>query len=556
MRRQWWHGLTAYQIYPRSFRDSNGDGYGDLQGITEKLPYLKELGIDLVWLSPIYKSPGIDNGYDIADYQAIDPLFGTMEDFDALMEKARELNLKIIMDLVVNHCSSEHEWFKKACADPGCEEASYFYFREGRNGHEPNNLRANFGGSIWDKVPGQDNLYYCHFFAKEQPDLDWFNPKLREKIYAMMNWWLDKGIAGFRVDAIMCIGKDPTFPDFEPDPLGDGRCGCGAMNERCNDVADRFLREMHERVLKPRNAFTVGEVFCLNKNNIERFIGEDGNFSAIFDFAAREALTAHCAYFAYEKLPVSKYREVTFRSQELTNDVGFLCPVIENHDEPRGVSTYLPPLWHNARGAKALGTVNLLLRGVPFIYEGQEIGMTNSRFDTIYEFKDLQSHDEYQKCLAHGLSEYEALRILNDEARDQCRTPMLWDDTLNAGFSTGIPWMRVHQDYPHLNVKAQMADPDSVWHHYKALIALRKNPEFKDTITYGRFKALPDPNGHTLAFLREGERNTLMVIANFGEGSVTFDTYDTARPLLTSGEVHLNAHSVTVAGGSSAVLLL
>lgn len=556
MQKQWWHGKVAYQIYPKSFKDSNGDGIGDLRGIIEKLPYLHELGIEILWISPIYKSPFVDQGYDIADYQAIDPLFGSMADFDELLAKAKALNIAVIMDLVVNHCSSEHEWFKKACADPSCEEASYFYFREGKDGKAPNNLRANFGGSVWDKVPGQDNLYYCHFFAKEQPDLNWFNPKLRQRIYDMMNWWFEKGVAGFRVDAIMCIGKDPTFPMYPADALGDGMCACGVMNAEHNDVAEKFLQEMQDNTFRKHQAFSVGEVFGLQKDNTEKFIGDHGCFSTIFDFAAREALSTKPAYFAFEKLSVAQYRAVTFKAQELTNDCGFLAPVIENHDEPRGVSTWLPEMWQNARGAKALGTVNLMLRGIPFVFQGQEIGMTNTRFGSIYEFDDLQSKEEYRRCLDHGLSEETALRVLNDQARDNTRTPMLWDDSRFAGFSTEVPWMKVHQDYKTLNVKAQIDDPNSVFSHYKALIALKKNPAYHETLTYGRFEALDDPNEHTLAFLRKGDGQTLLVAANFGLKEVSFKAPEGSRMLIKSGEARLENGEIHVAEGSSVVVEL
>lgn len=556
MQKQWWHGKTAYQIYPKSFKDSNGDGVGDLRGIIEKLPYLHDLGIEILWISPIYKSPFVDQGYDIADYQAIDPLFGSMEDFDELLARARELNIKVIMDLVVNHCSSEHEWFKKACADPTCEEASYFYFREGKDGNPPNNLRSNFGGSVWTKVPGQDNLYYCHFFAKEQPDLNWFNEKLRRRIYDMMNWWFEKGISGFRVDAIMCIGKDPSFPMYPADDFGDGMCACGAMNQKHNDVAEHFLQEMQDNTFRKHNAFSVGEVFGLQKENTDKFIGDHGCFSSIFDFAAREALSTRPAFFNFEKLSVAQYREVTFKAQELTNDSGFLAPVIENHDEPRGVSTWLPPMWQNAAGAKALGTVNILLRGIPFVYQGQEIGMTNTAFASIYEFDDLQSKEEYRRCLEHGLSDAVALQVLNDQCRDSARTPMLWDDSMFAGFSTAVPWMKVHQDYKTLNVKAQINDPNSVYSHYKALIALRKDPKLQETLTYGRFEALPDPNEHTLAFLRKGEEHTVMVAANFGLDSVSFTVEEGAQLLLTSGTVSLEGGVLKVGEGASAVVLL
>ncbi len=559
MQTKWWHGKVAYQIYPKSFKDTNGDGFGDLPGIIEKIPYLHDLGIDLLWISPIYKSPFADQGYDIADYQDIDPIFGSMDDFKKLKAEADKYGIGIIMDLVVNHCSDEHEWFKKACADPKSEEASYFIFREGKDGKVPNNLRACFGGSVWEPVPGQENLYYCHWFHKKQPDLNWFNPKLRQKIYDMMNWWLvDMGIAGFRVDAIMSIGKDPTFPMYPADSVGDGLCSCGVMNSEHVDVALNFLREMNAHTFTPHDKFSVGEVFGISKDNVKDFIGDEGVFGSIFDFSAREALTKHYCFYGFEKLSVKQYREVTFAAQETAGNTGFLAPVIENHDEPRGVSTYLPLMWQNARGAKALGTVNLTLKGIPFVFQGQELGMLNTQFNHIDELDDCQSKEQYDNCMRHGLSDAVALKILNDQARDHGRVPMSWDDSENAGFSTVKPWMKVNQDYKTVNVKSESADPDSVLNYYKKVIALRKDPKYLKTFTYGNFIALEDPNEHTLAYLRQGHDQTIMVIANFGAEAVTFDVNKESTLLLSSGEVKLctDCCKVQVAEGSSAIILL
>ena len=555
MQQQWWHGKTAYQIYPKSFYDSNGDGIGDIKGIIAKLPYLHALGIEILWISPIYKSPFVDNGYDIADYQAIDPTFGTMEDFDELLARAKELGIAIIMDLVVNHCSSEHEWFKRACANPHGEEASYFYFREGVDGHAPNNLRANFGGSVWDKVPGQDNLYYCHFFAKEQPDLNWFNPKLRQKIYQMINWWLDKGVAGFRIDAIMSIGKDPTFPNYTPDALGDGMCACGAMNAQCNDVATRFLQEMQATVFRQRRAFTVGEVFSLQEDNLADFIGDEGNFSTIFDFGPRQCVCNHCAYYAYDKLTIAQYRAALFKSQRQAAHCGFIAPVIENHDEPRGVSCYLPPMWHNAAGAKALGTIIMLLRGIPFIYQGQELGMLNVQFNSIDEFNDLQSVEEYRRCLQHGLSKTEALAVLNAQARDHARTPMPWTGGAQAGFTLGQPWMRLQQDYPQVNVAAQDKDPNSVLQHYRRLVALKKEPSLQQLLTYGSCEEVDTPYEAVICYRRTLDSQILYVAANFGEWDATLHLPGARTLSLSTGKVQLQGDKLHLDPGSSAVIV-
>lgn len=555
MEKKWWHGKVAYQIYPKSFKDTNGDGVGDLGGIIEKIPYLHELGIDLLWISPIYKSPFADQGYDIADYKDIDPIFGSLDQFKQLKAKADEYGIGIIMDLVVNHCSDEHEWFKKAAADPTCEEAQYFYFREGKDGKLPNNLRAIFGGSIWDKVPGHDNLYYAHFFHKKQPDLNWFNPKLREKIYEMMNWWLvDMGIAGFRVDAIMCIGKDPSFPMYTPDDLGDGMVSCGIMNTQNQDVAIKFLKEMNERTFHAHDKFSIGEVFGLSEENVGQMIGDQGVFSSIFDFSSREALTSHYCYYAYTPLTIEKYREVTFNAQKVAAPFGFLAPVFENHDEPRGVSTYLPQMWHNAQGAKALATVSLTLRGVPFIFQGQELGMTNTKFNSIEEMPDCQSKDQYDQCLKQGLSDTEALNVLNAQARDHGRVPMLWDDSEYAGFSNVKPWMKLHQDHATMNVKIEEQDPNSVLNYYKALLKLRKDPKYHETFTYGNFIPLENPNKQTIAFLRQGSNQCFMTIANFGTQKVSFVVTDHAQILISAGTVALENQKVTVNEGACVVI--
>ncbi len=559
MQTKWWHGKVAYQIYPKSFKDTNGDGFGDLPGIMEKIPYLHDLGIDLLWISPIYKSPFADQGYDIADYQDIDPIFGSMEDFKKLKAEADKYNIGIIMDLVVNHCSDEHEWFKKACDDPFGKYGQYFIIREGKDGKEPNNLRACFGGNVWDKLPGHDNLYYCHFFHKKQPDLNWFNPELREEIYKMMNWWLvDMGIAGFRVDAIMCIGKDPSFPMYEPDDVGDGLCSCGVMNAQNVDVAINFLREMNSRTFGPNDKFSVGEVFGITKDNVKDFIGDNGVFSSIFDFSAREALTQHYCFYGFEKLSVKEYRDVIFGAQETANTTGFLAPVIENHDEPRGVSTWLPLMWQNAQGAKSLGTVNLTLKGIPFVFQGQELGMTNTKFDNIDELDDCQSKDQYKMCKAHGLSEAVTMQVLNDQARDHGRVPMLWDDSELAGFSTVKPWMKLHQDRATMNVAVEEKDPESVLNYYKKLIALRKDPKYLKTFTYGNFVALENPNDHTIAYLRQGHEQTLMVVANFGAAPVQFPVNAESSILLASGPATIDNASgkVTVNEGSAVIVLL
>ncbi len=554
MQKKWWHGKIAYQIYPKSFMDSNGDGIGDLKGILSKLPYLKHLGVDIIWISPIYVSPFIDQGYDVADYQNIDPIFGSMEDFDELLAAAKALDMDIIMDLVVNHCSSEHQWFKKACADLQSPEAGYFYFVKGRNGGTPDNLRSYFGGSVWEKVPGHENedLYYLHYFAKQQPDLNWSNPALREEIYKMVNWWLDKGIAGFRIDAIHSAMKDLTFPGLPPDDI-DGMCHASKMNARMFSKLGIYLKELHERTFKPHDAFTVGEAFAPSPEVLQAFVGDDGYFSSLFDLSCREVIEAAPSYMEYQKLTVKQFRDCIFGTQMLYNYVGMSAPIIENHDEPRGVTYFMPDYLNNAAGARAIATVHMLLRGIPFIYQGQELGMTNTRFDSISEHEDLFAHDEYNKAVARGWSDQEALALCNLHGRDNARTPMLWDDSANAGFTSGTPWMKIHQDYRTLNVKAQYDDANSVFNYYRSLIALRKSPEHQQCLTYGRFAPV-EVNDEVIAYRRCGESETILVVVNTAKEDLVWDLHNEGRLLLSCNKAETAGSVLTLGCGGGAVL--
>lgn len=558
MQKKWWHGKVAYQIYPKSFCDSNGDGVGDIPGIISKLDYLQDLGVEIVWLSPCFKSPFVDQGYDIADYQDIDPIFGTMEDFDKLLSEAKKRGIDIILDLVINHCSSEHEWFKKACADPNCEEAKYFYFRKGKDGLPPDNLRSYFGGSVWEKLPGHENedLYYLHYFAKQQPDLNWYYEPLRQKLFDMINFWLDKGVAGFRIDAIMNIAKDLNFPGLPAD-ADDGMCSANRMTAKLSDQAANFLHMMNDATFKPHDALSVAEAFGVNPESLPNYIGDNGFFSTIFDFSVRELNEIYPGYHLYRPISITKWRDVIFESQQRANSVGFMCPIIENHDEPRGVSYYLPRHAQNPDGAKGFAAVNVLLRGMPFIYQGQELGMTNTHFNSIYEFDDLNAKDNYKKAIHAGLTDSQALDVLNVEARDHARTPMLWDGSRNAGFSTAaITWLKVHQDYRTLNAASQVDEPNSVFTFYKKLIALRKNPEYKELLTYGDFKPLECKGEFVIAFARELNGKQIYVIANFQDAAVTYQVNADSKILLSSKEVQLQDGSITIPAVACAVIAL
>ena len=515
MERKWWHEKIAYQIYPKSFNDGNGDGIGDLRGIIEKLDYLKELGIDIVWISPIYQSPFVDQGYDISDYYKIAPEFGTMEEFDELLAEAKKRGIEIVMDLVINHCSDQHEWFQKALADPYGEYADYFYFEKGRDGGAPSNYRSYFGGSVWEPVPGTD-LYYLHLFAKEQPDLNWNNPKMKEELFAMIRWWLEKGVAGFRIDAIINIKKDPNFPDFPADGP-DGLASCTKMVEEVEGVGE-LLEELRQKAFDPYQAFTVAEVFNMREEELKEFVGENGHFSTMFDFSAHLLTGGEHGWYDAKPVKFSEWKKTVIESQLEVQNVGFLANIIENHDEPRGASTYLPEYAVNPRGIKMLAAVNILLRGLPFLYQGQEIGMRNCPMDAIEDYDDINTKDQYRTALEAGCTEEEALDACIRYSRDNARTPMQWSHEKEAGFTTGKPWLKVNPNYTEINVEDQLKDEDSVLHFYKKLIALRKSEAYRETLIFGRFVPAFEADEDVFAFYRESESgDRIFIAANFGK---------------------------------------
>lgn len=540
MQKKWWHDKVAYQIYPKSFCDTNGDGIGDLRGIISKLDYLKELGVDIIWLSPIYKSPFVDQGYDISDYYAIAEEFGTMEEFDELLAEAKKRDMYLIMDLVVNHCSDKHEWFQKALADPDGPYADYFYFRKGKNGNPPSNYRSYFGGNCWEPVPGSDK-YYFHMFAKEQPDLNWENPKLREEIYRMINWWLDKGLAGFRIDAIINIKKDLAFPDMEPDG-DDGLASCWRMVENVEGV-DALLEDLKNHTFAKKDAFTVGEVFNIGVEDLPDFIGENGHFSTIFDFSAHILSDGEHGWYDAPPISFDAWKKAITDSQMRVQNVGFEANIIENHDEPRGVSRFLPDYAQNADGAKMLGTVSVLLRGIPFIYQGQEIGMQNARWNSVDEFDDISTKDQYRVAREAGLSDAEALAVCSAMSRDNARTPMQWKDAPQAGFSSGTPWLKVNDNYPVINVEKEEEQPDSVLHYYRKLIALRKSGEYRELFTYGKFEPAYENADHVMAYYRILQGRRVLVAANFGTDTIELDWEVPAKKVLLSNKKRTNAEN-------------
>ena len=517
MEKDWWKGKVAYQIYPKSFKDSNGDGVGDLKGITEKLDYLQDLGIDILWLSPVYKSPFIDQGYDISDYYAIDPLFGTMEDMEELIAEGKKRGISIIMDLVVNHCSSYHEWFQKALADPDGPYADYFYFIE--SDKEPNNWESYFGGSVWEPVPGT-NKYYLHSYHKDQPDLNWQNPVLREEIYKMINWWLDKGIAGFRIDAIINIKKDLEWRSL-PSDRDNGLVPVLESLVNAQPI-EPFLRELNERTFAKYNAFTVGEVFNETDEELHFFIGKDGVFSSIFDFKQTMLGQEGKGWFDHALPTADELKESIFQAHERADSIGVLSTIIENHDEPRGVSHYIAEGPVNDTSKKALGTIQILRKGIPFIYQGQEIGMENQVFESVEDFDDIATINGYHVAKEAGLSEEEALAAIANYSRDNARTPMQWSAEPGLGFSDGTAWLISPKPDVAINVEDQEKDPNSILNYYRQLTALYRHPLYGNTIRFGDMIPAYRDRENIIAFERRGDKR-LLVVSNFQNRQATLE---------------------------------
>ena len=514
MKKQWWHDKVAYQIYPKSFYDSNGDGIGDIPGIIEKLDYLRDLGVDILWLSPIYKSPLADQGYDISDYYSIDPRFGTMEDMEHLIHEAKKRQMYILMDLVVNHCSDEHEWFQKAIQDPDGKYGNFFYITDRKEGEKlPCNWRSYFGGPVWEPLPGHPDKQYLHVFHKKQPDLNWENPEVREEVYKNIRWWMEKGLGGFRIDAIINIKKKLPFQDYPAD-REDGLSNIGNMLADAHGIGE-FLGEMAEKAFRPYNAFTVGEVFNVKDDELKDFIGDEGYFSSMFDFNSHVFGKSLDGWYASKRyLTPDEYKHCIFETQKKIGDMGMVSNIIENHDEPRGVCYYIQPQDRCADAKKLLAGVYFMLRGLPFIYQGQEIGMENLDFHSIDEIDDISTLDEYKVAREAGLSDEEALAAASAFSRDNARTPVQWDDGVNAGFTTGEPWLKVNPNYKQINVQAQVNDEDSVLAFYKKLTRLRKSEEYKETIVYGQLIPYLEEEKNLIAYYRKGEK-TLLVLANF-----------------------------------------
>ena len=518
MKRKWWQDKIAYQIYPKSFNDSNNDGIGDIPGIIEKIDYLKDLGVDILWISPCYPSPFADQGYDISDYYGIHPSFGTLEDMDRLLAEAKKRDMYIILDLVVNHCSDEHEWFQKACQDPDGKYGNFFYIEDRKEGELPCNWRSYFGGSVWESLPGHPDKQYLHVFHKKQPDLNWENPEVREEVYKNINWWLDHGVSGFRIDAIINIKKKLPFQDYPAD-RPDGLSSIHYMLQDANGIGE-FLGEMRDRTFAPHNAFSVGEVFNEKDEELPDFIGDNGYFSSMFDFSAEVFGSSDKGWYDHTPITPDDYKKCCFTSQKRVNHIGFLSNIIENHDEPRGVSRYIPEGDLSLHSKKLLATMYFMLKGIPFIYQGQEIGMENLSFQSIAEIDDISTIDQYHVALDAGLSEKEALACVSRYSRDNARTPVQWDNSVNAGFSREQPWLSVNPNYKQINVASQIRDPESLLSYYKKLTALRKNPVYKETLVYGDFVPYMEDRHNLMAYYRKGDK-TLLVLGNFQKAPQT-----------------------------------
>lgn len=548
--KKWWQKEVEYQIYPRSFYDSNNDGIGDLNGITAKLDYLKELGITLIWVCPIFKSPMDDNGYDISDYYDVNPEFGTKEDLERLITEAEKREIKIILDLVINHTSDEHEWFLEALKNPESKYRNYYIFKRGKNGLPPTNWRSHFGGSAWEKVEGEadengNEMYYLHLFTKKQPDLNWENPEVREELYKMVNYWLEKGIAGFRVDAINSIKKDEDYLNLPVDGV-DGLAHNVKYTLNQPGI-EEFLSELAKKTFKKYNCMTVAETPMLEYERYNDFIGEDGFFSMIFDFSYADLdMTKGGFYYSLREIPTIELRNAIFESQLTQQKYGWGAPFLENHDLPRSLNKFFGEK-ANETNTKLLGNVFFFLRGTPFIYQGQEIGMDNFVRKDISEFDDIASKDQYQRALGEKFSTEKALYFVNKRSRDNSRTPMQWNNSKNAGFSENEnikSWIKLTGSQAVTNVKNQLNDEKSIFAHYKKMIDLRQNGKYSDCLIYGEFIPVPLENEKIIAYVRKYGNQKLLCISNFSELKQEVKLNDIAKVLgekeITLGEILIN----------------
>ncbi|MGG2093932.1 alpha-glucosidase [Bacillus sp. S13(2024)] len=532
MNKTWWKEAVAYQIYPRSFMDSNGDGIGDLQGIISKLDYLKELGIDVIWICPMYKSPNDDNGYDISDYQDIMDEFGTMADFDELLAEVHKRDMKIIIDLVINHTSDEHPWFIESRSSKDNPKRDWYIWHDGKNGKEPNNWESIFNGSAWEYDEATDQ-YYLHLFSRKQPDLNWQNEEVRAVLYDTVNWWLDKGIDGFRVDAISHIKKEEGFKDM-PNPKG--LKYVPSFDKHMNvDGIQPLLEELKARTFANYDIMTVGEANGVKIEDAELWVGEEqGKFNMVFQFE-------HLSLWDAEKkkeLDVVGLKKVLTKWQKGLENKGWNALYMENHDKPRIVSTWGDDKQYWRESATALGAMYFFMQGTPFIYQGQEIGMTNVQFPRIEDYDDVAIKNLYRQKIEEGTPHQEIMEIIWASCRDNSRTPMQWSSMENAGFTTGTPWFGMNPNYKEINVDVQQTDSNSILNFYKKMIALKKEHE---VFTYGTYDLLLEDDPQIYAYTRTLSDEKVVVISNLSESEAV---YDEAAYKLECNRLLLNNYEV------------
>ena len=515
MNKTWWKESVVYQIYPRSFCDSNGDGIGDLKGIQSKLDYLKELGINVIWMSPVYKSPNDDNGYDISDYQDIMTEFGTMADFDELLAAAHERGIRIVMDLVVNHTSDEHPWFIESRSSKENPKRDYYIWREPVDGHEPNNWGSAFSGSAWE-WDEKTQMYYLHCFSKKQPDLNWENPKVRDDVFAMMDWWCQKGIDGFRMDVISMISKKEGLPDVPTDGGLYGNCMYGTCN---GPHVHEYLQEMNQKVLSKYDLMTVGECAGVTIEEAKKYANAEGTeLNMVFQFEHTSLDSGTMDKWCKKPIPLKELKENLSKWETELEGKAWNSLYFCNHDQPRIVSRLGDD---SPLSAKCIATVLHMMQGTPYVYQGEELGMTNCPFGSIENYRDLESINAYHELTEAGLRQpEELLECIAYKSRDNARTPVQWTSEKNAGFTEGTPWLMVNPNYTSINVESQEKDPDSVLSFYKKLIALRKNPDYKETLVYGAVLPYLEDQHNLMAYHRKGEKD-LLVIGNFQKNPQT-----------------------------------
>ena len=535
-KKAWWKEAVIYQIYPRSFADSNGDGIGDLNGITAHLDYLETLGIDVIWLSPVYKSPNDDNGYDISDYRDIMEDFGTMEDFDRLLAEAHRHHIRIVMDLVVNHTSDEHAWFIESRSSRENPHRDYYIWKEPKDGKEPNNWGAWFGGSAWE-LDEHTGMYYLHCFSRKQPDLNWENPKVRDEVFDMMNWWCEKGIDGFRMDVISMISKDPSFPDG---PVEDGLYGSLAPYVCNGPHVHEYLQEMNRRVLSHYDLLTVGEAAGVTIEEAQKYANNDGTeLGMVFQFEHVDLIRGPIGKWSDQKPKLRDFRRVMNKWQYELEGKAWNSLFLDNHDQPRVVSRFANDSeQYRVVSAKMIATCLHMLKGTPYVYQGEELGMTNAYFDRLEDYRDIESINAFHQYVDSGLVKAEdMMRYLKEISRDNARTPMQWDASPNAGFTTGTPWIRVNPNYKEINAAACTADPDSVFHYYQELIRLRHTLPI---IVYGTFRGLLEDSETIYAYQRLLDGQVLTVACNFTDQEQACDLCEdpAARELISNYKTH------------------